>query len=64
MASTRSITGKPMGTTGTVASCHRLATLPPAHGFSLWLAERYVGTGASNGIGAMRSKGLMGAGSG
>ncbi len=64
MASTRWTTGKPKGTTGTVASCHRLATLPPAHGLGRWFAERYVGTGASNGIGAMRSKGLMGAGSG
>lgn len=64
MASTRWITGKPMGGTGTVASRHFVAALPPVQRFDLGLAEQGTQTGGSGENGAMRSKGLVGGGSG
>ena len=64
MASTRWITGKPMGGTGTVASRHLVTDLPPAHRFGLGLTKQATRTGGSGENGAMRSKGLVGGGSG
>ncbi|MDP9072468.1 MAG: hypothetical protein M3N68_14520 [Actinomycetota bacterium] len=64
MASTRRSTGKPMGGTGTDASRHLVAALPPVHRFHPGLAQRSTQTGGWGEIGAMRSKGLVGGGSG
>ena len=64
MASTRWITGKPKGITGTAASCHRVPAPAAVHRNDFRLATPQAGTGVSGEIGAVRSKDLSGGGSG